>query len=50
MSLLDRPYLLMDETTVQVLKEPGKSARSRSPNSGRMMSAGPGAAHRAVRV
>ena len=24
--LLERPYLLMDETTVQVLEEPGKSA------------------------
>ena len=28
--LLDRPYLLMDETTVQVLKEPGKGAQSKS--------------------
>ena len=28
--LLDRPYVLMDETTVQVLKEPGKAAESKS--------------------
>ena len=28
--LLDRPYLLMDETTVQVLKEPGKAPESKS--------------------
>ena len=28
--LLDRPYLLMGETTVQVLKEPGKAAQSKS--------------------
>ena len=28
--LLDRPYVLMDETTVQVLKEPGKAPESKS--------------------
>ena len=56
--LLDRPYLLMDETTVQVLKEPGKSAQSKS-QLWAQMSVGPPlparggrlrAAHRAVRV
>ena len=56
--LLDRPYLLMDETTVQVLEEPGKSAQSKS-QLWAQMSAGPPlparggrlrAAHRAVRV
>ena len=38
--LLDRPYLLMDETTVQVLKEPGKAAQSKS-QLWAQMSAGP---------
>ena len=38
--LLDRPYLLMDETTVQVLEEPGKSAQSKS-QLWAQMSAGP---------
>ena len=38
--LLDRPYLLMDETTVQVLKEPGKTAESKS-QLWAQMSAGP---------
>ena len=28
--LVERPYLLMDETTVQVLKEPGKTPESKS--------------------
>ena len=28
--LVERPYLLMDETTVQVLKEPGKTPQSKS--------------------
>ena len=27
---VERPYLLMDETTVQVLKEPGKAPESKS--------------------
>ncbi len=39
--LLDRPYLLMDETTVQVLKEPGKTAESKS-QLWAQMSGGPG--------
>ena len=38
--LLERPYLLMDETTVQVLKEPGKGAQSKS-QLWAQMSAGP---------
>ena len=38
--LLDRPYLLMDETTVQVLEEPGKAAQSKS-QLWAQMSAGP---------
>ena len=38
--LLDRPYLPMDETTVQVLKEPGKGAQSKS-QLWAQMSAGP---------
>ena len=37
---LERPYLLMDETTVQVLKEPGKTAQSKS-RLWAQMSAGP---------
>ena len=39
--LLERPYLLMDETTVQVLKEPGKVPESKS-QLWAQMSAGPG--------
>ena len=39
--LLERPYLLMDETTVQVLKEPGKAPESKS-QLWAQMSAGPG--------
>ena len=38
--LLERPYLLMDETTVQVLKEPGKTPESKS-QLWAQMSAGP---------
>ena len=38
--LLERPYLLMDETTVQVLKEPGKAPESKS-QLWAQMSAGP---------
>ena len=38
--LLDRPYLLMDETAVQVLKEPGKAPESKS-QLWAQMSAGP---------
>ena len=38
--LLDRPYVLMDETTVQVLKEPGKTPQSKS-QLWAMMSIGP---------
>ena len=38
--LLDRPYLLMDETTVQVLEEPGKAVQSKS-QLWAQMSAGP---------
>ena len=38
--LLTRLYLLMDETTVQVLKEPGKAAESKS-QLWAQMSAGP---------
>ena len=38
--LLDRTYLLMDETTVQVLKEPGKAPESKS-QLWAQMSAGP---------
>ena len=38
--LVERPYLLMDETTVQVLKEPGKTAQSKS-QLWAQMSAGP---------
>ena len=38
--LVERPYLLMDETTVQVLKEPGKTPQSKS-QLWAQMSAGP---------
>ena len=38
--LVERPYLLMDETTVQVLKEPGKTPESKS-QLWAQMSAGP---------
>ena len=38
--LIERPYLLMDETTVQVLKEPGKTPQSKS-QLWALMSAGP---------
>ena len=38
--LVDRPYLLMDETPVQVLKEPGKAAQSKS-QLWALMSSGP---------
>ena len=39
-ALLERPYVLMDETTVQVLKEPGKAPESKS-QLWAMMSPGP---------
>ena len=38
--LVDRPYLLMDETPVQVLNEPGKAPESKS-QLWALMSAGP---------